>query len=192
MLAFFDSNTYTLIILPLLIFLARIGDVSIGTIRVIFIARGYKFIAPVLGFFEILIWLSAIRQIMMNITTPLYYIAYAGGFSAGTFVGMLIEEKLSIGNVMIRIITRKDAAELVKNLRQADYIVTSLDAEGNTSKVKVIFTVVDRHDVAKVVDIIKHFNPQAFYTIEDIRFVAEKLPHRYKRNYIFKFMRRGK
>ena len=92
-------------ILPLLIFLARIGDVSIATIRIIFVMSGKKVIAPILGFFESLIWLLANGQIFNNIDNVWSYIAYASGYATGTFVGMYIEEKLAIGRVVVRIIT---------------------------------------------------------------------------------------
>ena len=175
-------------IIPLLIVLARIGDVSLGTIRIIAIGRGYKLIAPLLGFFELFIWLFAIRQIMQNLTNFFYCVVYSGGFAAGTFVGMYIEEKLAIGVVSFRIITRKDASELINFLRLTNYGVTSVDAQGATGKVHVIYTIVKRSDVENVVQIINRFNPKAFYLIEDIRFAREgifpenKLPH--KRGYL--------
>jgi len=110
---FSGSGLYTWIILPLLIFAARVIDVSMGTVRVIFISRGFKYLAPIVGFFEILTWLLAIGQIMKNLSNPLCYIAYAGGFAMGNYVGMCIADKLSLGVVLIRIVTRKDALPLV-------------------------------------------------------------------------------
>ena len=164
----------SIILIPVLIFCARILDVSIGTIRIIFIARGMRKLSAVLGFFEVLIWLVAIVQIMNNLNSPIHYIAYAGGFAMGNFVGISIEDRLSMGNVMIRVVTRKDSAELVKFFNQHKYGITVVDAEGSTGPVKIIFTVVRRKNIQKVVGIIKQFNPNAFYTIEDIRFVKEE------------------
>jgi len=114
-----NSAFYAWLILPLLIFLARVADVSIGTIRLIFISRGLKYLAPLVGFFEILIWLLAIGQIMKNLSNPACYIAYAGGFAMGNFVGMWIAERLSLGVVLIRVVTKKDATELVECLKSA-------------------------------------------------------------------------
>ena len=95
-----DALTFTpffaWVVLPLLIFFARICDVTLGTIRVIFISKGFKYIAPCIGFFEVIIWLLAIGQVMNNITNVASYIAYGAGFATGTFVGMAIEEKLSL------------------------------------------------------------------------------------------------
>ncbi|MHC4396779.1 MAG: DUF2179 domain-containing protein [Planctomycetota bacterium] len=171
----FGFDLYAWIVIPFLIFVARIADVSIGTIRLIFISRGLKYLAPVVGFFEILIWLLAIGQIMKNLSNPVCYIAYAGGFVMGNFVGMWIAEKLSLGVVLIRVVTKKDAAELVGYLKSADYGVTSVDGHGTTGQVKVVFTILPRREVKRVVDLIKKFNPKAFYTIEEVGFVEKGL-----------------
>lgn len=169
-------DLYAWLIIPLLIFVARVADVSIGTIRLIFISRGLKYLAPLVGFVEILIWLLAIGQIMQNLSNPACYIAYAGGFAMGNFVGMWIAEKLSLGLVLIRVITKKDASELIEYLNTADYGVTSLDARGTTGQqVKVVFTIVPRREVKSVADLINRFNPHAFYSIEEVGFVEKGL-----------------
>jgi uncharacterized protein YebE (UPF0316 family) len=168
-----NSELFAWVVLPLLIFIARVSDVSLGTVRVIFITRGLKYFAPIVGFFEILIWLLAIGQIMQNLSNPFCYIAYAGGFATGNYVGMWIAEKLSLGVVLIRVITNKDASELLEYLKSADYGVTSVDAHGSSGKVQVVFTIVPRREVASVVNLIKQFNPKAFYTIEEVGFVEE-------------------
>ncbi len=171
--AIFDSTFFRWIVTPALIFAARIGDQSIGTIRIIFIGRGNKVIAPLLGFFEVLIWLLAIRQIMANLTNGFYYVAYAGGFAAGTFVGMYIEEKLAMGVMLIRIVTSQGDEGLIERLKAEDYGVTSVEASGARGQVHLIYTIVKRADLQRVVGIIDRFNPRAFYTIEDVRFARE-------------------
>jgi uncharacterized protein YebE (UPF0316 family) len=168
-----NSALFAWVVLPALIFIARVSDVSLGTVRVIFVARGLKYLAPVVGFFEIIIWLLAIGQIMQNLSNPICYIAYAGGFAMGNYVGIWIAEKLSLGVVLIRVITNKDASELLKYLRSAGYGITSVDAQGSAGKVQVVFTIVRRREVAGVVNLIKQFNPKAFYTIEEVGFVEE-------------------
>jgi uncharacterized protein YebE (UPF0316 family) len=192
------SETYALIGLPLLIFFARVCDVSLGTIRIIFVSKGIKYLAPFVGFFEILIWLLAISQIMQNLTNPYYYIFYAGGFATGNLVGIIIDEKLSIGTVGVRIITRQDAKDLVIALKKTNFGITVVDADGSKGRVKIIFTVVKRQNLAEVINLVKKFNPRAFYSIEDIRYVSEVLPSYikpwYKKNH-FKLMsgwRKGK
>jgi len=166
-----NSWVYTWIVIPLLIFVARIFDVSLGTVRVIFVSRGLKYLAPVVGFFEILIWLLAIGQIMKNLSNPACYIAYAGGFAMGNFVGIHIAEKLSLGLVMIRVVTKKDAAPLVDFLKAENYGVTSVDGHGTSGQVKVVFTIVPRREAPSVVELIKKFNPQAFYSIGEVGLV---------------------
>jgi uncharacterized protein YebE (UPF0316 family) len=163
----------TYVILPILIFFARICDVSLGTIRVIFISKGIRYLAPIIGFFEVIIWLLAIGQIMNNLTNFVAYIAYGAGFAAGTYIGMVIEEKISLGLVSVRIITKKDPGELIQYLRLQKYGVTSLDGEGGTGKVKMVFTIIKRQDLPHVVGIIKQFHPNAFYSVDDVKSVGE-------------------
>jgi len=168
-----NSGLYTWFVLPLLIFLARVADVSMGTIRVIFVSRGLKYLAPVVGFFEILIWLLAIGQIMKNLSSPLCYIAYAGGFAAGNYLGIVIAEKLSLGVALIRVVTQKDASTLVERLKTENFGVTSVDGHGTAGQVKVVFTIVQRRQVNDVIALIKQFNPNAFYSIEEVGYVEK-------------------
>lgn len=164
----FSSVLYPWVILPLLIFLARILDVSIGTVRLVFVSRGLKYLAPVAGFFEVLVWILALGQIMKNLSNPACYIGYAGGFAMGNFVGIWIAEKLSIGVVMVRVITEKEAGALIASLKEENYGVTSVDGYGTVGRVKVIFTIVPRREVQRVVELIKKFNPRAFYSVEEV------------------------
>jgi uncharacterized protein YebE (UPF0316 family) len=165
-------NVFAYVILPLLIFTARICDVSLGTIRVIFITRGFRYIAPVLGFFEISIWLLAISQIFRDLSNPVSYLAYAGGFATGTFVGMWLEDRLSIGTVMIRVVTEKETDDLINQLKERRYGVTTVDAMGALGAVQIILTIVQRTSVPEVISLVKQFNPHSFYTIEDVRDVT--------------------
>ena len=166
---FFGTDLFVYFLLPLLIFLARICDVTIGTIRIVMISKGKKLVAPVLGFFEILIWVIAIGKIMQNLNNPVCYVAYAGGFAIGNYVGMKVEEKLAIGLIVLRIITQEDASGLIKALRDMGFGITEIDAIGKDKKVHVIFSIMKRHDIPVIVEKINNFNPKAFYTIEDIR-----------------------
>jgi uncharacterized protein YebE (UPF0316 family) len=160
-------------IVPLLIFTARICDVSINTLRVIFMLNGRRAIATILGFFESGIWLMAISQILQNVTSVFSYVAYAGGFATGILVGMIIEERLALGKVILRIITQKDAHILIQALLAKGYGVTYLDAMGSQGAVNVIFTVADRKKLDRLISVIEEHNPGAFYTIEAIKFVSK-------------------
>jgi uncharacterized protein YebE (UPF0316 family) len=170
---FLNSEIFKFAILPLIIFSTRICDVTLDTLRIIYVSRGIKLLAASIGFFEVLIWLFAITQIFKNLTNPFCYIAYAGGFAMGNYVGILIEERMAIGTVVIRIITQKNADELIELLKNEGYGVTYMDAQGAQGPVKIIFTIVKRKNIEHVLEIIRSNNPQAFYTIEDVRSVRK-------------------
>jgi uncharacterized protein YebE (UPF0316 family) len=169
---FYDSNLFTYVVLPLLIFVARIADVTIGTIRIVMISKGQKQWAPLLGFVEIFIWLLAMTKIFENLDNWLCYFAYAGGFAAGNYVGLRIEEKLAVGIVKIQIITRKNADKLIENLKEAGYGITHHAAQGSNDFVSIIYSIIKRNEIGKVEKIIKATNPQAFYSVEDVKTVS--------------------
>ncbi|MEE4260915.1 MAG: DUF2179 domain-containing protein [Bacteroidales bacterium] len=169
--AFLDSNWFIYGLLPLLIFLSRIVDVTLDTLRIVFISRGNKVIAPILGFFEILIWLVAITRIMENLDNLTTYFAYAAGFAVGNYVGLRVEEKLAMGMQIIRIITGRNASELIESLREKGFGVTAVDAEGKEGPVHVIFLITKRQVAKEVISIVNNYNPKAFYSIEDVRSV---------------------
>jgi uncharacterized protein YebE (UPF0316 family) len=159
-------------LVPLLIFVAELCVVTVGTVRIIFVARGLKFLAPLLGFVEVTTWLFAISQIMQNLNNPACHLAFAGGFTVGIYLGILLEKKLAMGSAVVRVITRRDAYDLVEVLRAADYGVTTLAGEGATGPVHVLLTVVKRKEVKRVVSIIKQIEPRAFYSIDDLQAAA--------------------
>ncbi len=166
-----EFNYYAYIILPLLIFLARICDVTIGTVRIILVARGHKILAPILGFFEILIWIMAISQIMSNLDNWVSYLAYALGFATGNYIGMLVEEKIAMGIVGLRLVTNKPATQLIEALKENGYGHTHMDANGATGPVNVVFITVNRKNLNELIDLINVYNKGAFYTVEDIKLV---------------------
>lgn len=166
---FLDSNLYNWVVLPLFIFFARACDVAIGTIRIILLSRGKKKLVPVLGFVEMIIWLLAVRSVIVNLTNPICYLAFAAGFAMGNYIGILFEEKLAMGVVVVRVITRVEGEQLFNYLKEKGFGVTSIQAVGSTGPVNVIFTIVERTKVKRVIRIIRKFNPRAFYTIEDVR-----------------------
>jgi uncharacterized protein YebE (UPF0316 family) len=171
--AIYHSEIFKFVILPALIFMARICDVTLDTLRIIYVSRGMKFAAPMIGFFEVLIWLMAISQIFQNLSNPVCYVAYAGGFAMGNFIGIILEEKMAIGTVVIRIITQKEALPLIEVLKTNRYGVTHVDAQGVMGPVKIIFTIVKRKDIDRVLEIVRTCNPMAFFTIEDVRSVRK-------------------
>lgn len=166
-------EVFNYLIMPLLIFCARVMDVSINTLRIMFVMNGKKKIAPILGFFESLIWLLAIGQIFQNINNPMSYVAYAGGFAMGTFVGMTIEEKLALGRVLVRVITPEPMPALIEYMKERNYRFTSVGAEGRYGKVNLLFTVMKRDDLTDFIGKVKSINDKAFYTIESVKRISE-------------------
>lgn len=167
------SELYQYLLIPFFIFFARVLDVSMSTIRIMFVWAGNRWFATLLGFFEALIWIIAIGQIMKDITNWASYLAYAAGFAGGTYTGMYIEEKLAYGKSIIRIITKRPATELIDYLKSENFGVTSLEADGHAGKVNIIYTVLRRKQVNFIIEKIREFNPRAFYTIENVRFVND-------------------
>jgi uncharacterized protein YebE (UPF0316 family) len=155
-------------LLPFLIFLARIGDVSINTIRIIYVLGGRRLTATVLGFFESLIWLMAIRQIFQHLDNWVCYIAYPGGFAVGILVGMIIEERIAYGKVIVRIITRKEVHQLTEFLTSSDIRFTLLKATGREGDENVVFSVLEREKLEDLLTTLRKILPTAFYTIEKV------------------------
>ena len=160
---------FSWIILPLLIFIARLGDVTMATLRHIFVSKGFKKIVPILGFFEVLIWLVAMRQVFSHLDNVACFIAWAAGFSAGTYLGMYIDERLAIGTQIIRIITAEDIIPLTDALKKRNQGITIVDGYGAVGPVKLIFTIVKRTNKAQVIELIHVHTPNAFYSIEDVK-----------------------
>ena len=160
-------------LLPVFIFFAELCVVTISTMRTIFVARGMKFLAPLLGFFEVSIWLFAIGQVMKNLSDLSCSAAFAGGFTLGNFLGVLIEGKLAMGNAVVRIITHKEAGDLIEALRSAGYGVTAVDARGATGPVQIVLTVIRRRDLGRVVSLAKGFDPKVFYSVDELKEAAE-------------------
>jgi len=160
---------YTWVILPLIVFLARLTDVTLGTIRIIFVSRGKKYLAPLLGFVEVFIWITIVSQIVRGAQSIVAYLAYAAGFAVGNYVGMIVEERLAIGTLVIRVILPKDGAALIERLRTEGYGATYVDGQGASGPVMLIYTVVMRKELSRIVDLIQEVQPKAFFTVEELR-----------------------
>jgi uncharacterized protein YebE (UPF0316 family) len=167
-----DDMIFTHIVLPLLIFVARICDVTLGTIRIIFVSKGYRNIAPITGFFEVLIWVIVISQLLSSFGSWVCYVAYAGGFAAGNFVGMIIEERIAIGLLLVRITTQKDGHELLTMLNSMGFGATLSFGEGSTGRVSIIQSIIERKSIKEIQSALKGYDPVLFYSIEDVRSVT--------------------
>jgi uncharacterized protein YebE (UPF0316 family) len=138
-----------------------------------------KYIAPFLGFFEVIIWLLAVGQIMQHLDNWLCYVAYGAGFAMGNFIGITLEEKLSIGTSIIRVILSGESPELISALKSQNFGLTILDAEGAKGKVKVLFSIIRRKEIPTFLNTLHLHHPSAFYTIEDVKEAKEGV---FKRN----------
>jgi len=172
-MSFLDSSIYIWVVLPMLVFLARVTDVTLGTLRIIFISRGKKNIAPVLGFFEVFIWITIVSQIVSHAHNLLAYVAYAAGFAAGNYVGMYIEGRLAIGTQVVLAIVPEHASPLIAHLRAAGFGVTAVDGAGANGAVKLVYTIVRRRFLKEVLNIIHETHPHAFLSIQDVNSTQE-------------------
>ena len=164
---------FSWVVIPLFIFFARVCDVSLGTVRFIFIGKGYRKIAPLLGFAEVLIWVLAVREVLNNLRNITCFLAYGAGFATGNYVGMWLEEKLSIGMALVRVILKDDPVSLKEFMKQNEYGYTLVEGEGTMEKVKVLLSVVKRKDLTRLLTAISTYNPQAFYSVENIKAVNQ-------------------
>lgn len=168
------NDIFTWVVVPVLIFLARIIDVSISTLRTMLMMSGRKGISAFIGFFEAMVWLIAISQILNNISNPMTYIAYSAGFGMGVYVGLVIEERLAVGKVLIRIMTLEDPSNLVQAIRDLGFGVTKINAEGKKGAVAVLFSVIKRDKSDAITQLIHVHNPRAVYTIESVKFARDE------------------
>lgn len=165
-----DFDFYNWVLFPLLIFFARVSDVSLGTLRSVLASKGNKGIVPIIGFFEVLIWLFAITQIFHSLNNNfIFYLAWAAGYATGSYVGLTIEERLALGIQVVRVITNQKCDKLIEALRKENYGLTVVDGQGARGPVKILFTTVQRKNVEKVIKVINQYNPNSFYSIEDVK-----------------------
>jgi uncharacterized protein YebE (UPF0316 family) len=134
---------------------------------------GRRLTATLLGFFEAFIWLLVIREIFKHLDNWLCYVAYPAGFACGIFVGMIIEEKIAYGKVIVRIITRKDVTQLIQYLNTQHFRFTKVNAEGPDGHETLVFTVLERERLDDLLNKLKELIPTAFYTIEKVKAAAE-------------------
>ena len=167
-IALMENSFFSLIILPLLIFFARVFDVTLGTLRLLFISQGRSKLAPIVGFFEIFIWLLAMGQIFSNLTNFIYYFAYAGGFAIGNYVGLVVESKISLGLLSLQLIIRDNPEQMITLLKENGYSLTTMSAEGSKGIVKLVLLIIKRKNLPKILELIRHNNPKVFISIEQV------------------------
>jgi uncharacterized protein YebE (UPF0316 family) len=155
--------------IALMIFGLRVTDMSLDTLRMLFVMRGRKGIAWTLGFFEAGIYIVAITRVLSNLNNPLTILGYAAGFATGNVVGILIEERLAIGHIQMSIVSSARGAALAEALREAGFAVTEVSARGKDGMVHMLNASVLRKDVPNVERVVHEVDTEAFVTSADVR-----------------------
>jgi uncharacterized protein YebE (UPF0316 family) len=174
--------------LPLLVFFARILDVTLGTLRIIYVNKGKRLLAPLLGFVEVFIWIVVVSQLVRDVSNLAGYLAYAAGFAAGNYVGMAIENRLAIGTLIVRAIVTGETLPLIDSLKEAGFGVTFFHAHGAHGPVRVVYTVINRKELGEVVQLLKASHPRVFYTVEEARLASEGVFHQLQPRSPFQYL----
>lgn len=172
---FFDTILFQYVLLPLFIFAAKLFEVSVGTLRLIFLARQEKNIVPFVAFVEVVIWIGTIGIVLANLTNIMAYLAYALAFAIGNRLGMAIEERMAIGNSMVRVVTKRRAKKLIRYLKKEKFAITTTEAVSANGQVNLIDILLPKKELKKVLAKVKRFNPRAFLSIEDVKVLNEGL-----------------
>ena len=156
-------------LLPFIIFFGRILDVSFGTLRIIFVSKGEKYKAPIIGFFEVFIWIVIISQIFSRANDFIAYLSYAAGYASGNYVGILLEQKIAYGFVLCRVYTQKTGNDLVELLNKQNFGATLMQGAGYIGKVDIVETVIMRKNMKRLEILLTDFDPNIFFLVEDVR-----------------------
>jgi len=166
MFDFLDQYPY---LLPIIIFFGRICDVTLGTLRIIFVSKGEKYKAPIFGFFEVFIWIVVISQVLSRASGLLSYLSYAAGYAAGNYVGIIIESRIAFGILVCRIYTNREPSKLLAMLSEKGFGATTMEGMGAIKKVYIVEAVVERKAMKDIDRFITEFDQNTFYTAEDVR-----------------------
>ncbi len=161
--------TWETLNVALLIFMLRIVDVSLGTLRMIMITRGKRLLATLLGFVEVTIWVVAVSQVITNLDNIWYVLGYSGGFATGTLLGMWLEEKIALGIVELGVISSEKGTEIVQGIRNAGYGATQLQAQGQSGPVSLTGVVLERKHLEEVISLVSAIDPICLITVNDER-----------------------
>lgn len=155
---------------PFLIFAMRIVDVSMGSVRILLMVRGWRTVAAAIGFMEVIVWIVAVGHAMQHLTSPYHLVGYAGGFAVGTYVGVSVVHLLALGRVVVRAILPDDVgASTAAVLREEGYPVTEIRGRGRDGPVDIVNVVVGRRHASQVADLIETTAPKSFITVEEVR-----------------------
>ena len=166
---------------PLAIFALRIVDVSLATVRMLLAVRGYKRLVPFIGFFEVLVWILAVGNAVKFLDSPPHLLGYAGGFAAGSAVGLWIEEKLALGIASLRVMSAHGGVEIAEALRERGFGVTEFAAQGRDGRMEVIYAVLRRRHLPLALAQVAAWDPDAFVTVEEPRAIRRGWMFDYRR-----------
>ncbi|HKZ56034.1 MAG TPA: DUF5698 domain-containing protein [Anaerolineales bacterium] len=155
--------------LPIVIFLLRVTDMTLDTLRVLIVIRGLKAMAWILGFFQSAIWVIAVTSVLGNLGNPWTLIGYAAGFASGNVVGMLIEERVAIGHGHLRVISSRLGSAISEAIRSAGYAATEIAGRGKDGAVTLVISSVRRRDIDRIQKEVARVDPEAFVAVEEIR-----------------------
>jgi uncharacterized protein YebE (UPF0316 family) len=164
-----DTLALPAALLPFVIFGLRVADMTLDTLRVLFVLRGRKALSWLLGFAQSAIWVVAISSVLRHVDNLWNVVGYASGFASGTVIGMLIEERLALGHGHVRVISPQRGSALADAIRASGYAVTELAGRGRDGTVAVLTCSVRRRDILRVTRQVHSLDPQAFVTVEDVR-----------------------
>ena len=164
----------TTLILGIIVFVARVADVTLGTVRTISIVHGRTQISFILGFIEVRLCLLVVARVLQEVSSkPILAVFYALGFSTGNVVGILLERRIAFGNTVLRIISAEQGERIAETLRAAGYAVTSFVGEGLNGAVSMLVIVFPRKELQDVLTLVKQISPEAFYITEQAGSVSK-------------------
>ena len=156
---------------PAVIFMLRVTDVSMATVRTLLIVRNAKLLVPILGFFEVLIWIYAVGTVVQNLSSPWHLVGYAGGFATGNLVGLFIEERLALGLATVRTMVKSGGDTLAGTLREHGFAVTEQEGRGRDGPIHVLYSVIARRQVHPYVRTVDREAPDSFVVVDEPRAV---------------------
>lgn len=152
-----------------LIMLMRIADVTIGTFRTILVVQSKKYHAALAGFFEVLIWIFAMRYIVKHMDNIYNLIGYAVGFALGNILGITLEQRVALGYVQVNIISRHHTEEIAAKLRESKFGVTILPAEGKSGELSILIAIIKRKLLDDLMEKVELIDKRAFITVQTSR-----------------------
>lgn len=162
-----------------LIFVLRMLDVGMATVRIVLLGKGRKGASAALGFVESLIWVIAVVRVLDGLDEPLRMIAFAAGFSAGTYLGAKVEEWMALGQSLIRVVASNESEPVAPMIRGQNFGATVINGDGMDGDVRITFTVVPRKSVGDITRRIQAISPDAYVTVDSTTSID--LPRRQER-----------